>query len=213
MKPASALLAAFAACLLAPGAAAQTEGRYLIVATASGVRPFDRDVAPHVFPAGFVARVPKQGFRPTFGLGWFSTSLREGGGNLELATLRVRPLMAGVNYTAIAGRLAISTSVVAGYSFNSAEPKPLASGVAPNTASSFDQLVFETRNSFAARPGLSLILALDKHWVLFAGGGVLFVDPDVRLTRLLQGRVVSTETGTWKANSFVWGVGVGRSIF
>ena len=75
-------------------------------------------------------------------------------------------------------------------------------------------LQFSAKNSFAARPALSFIVTLSPRWAFYAGGGVLFVDPEIGLATLdAAGRTVRTETGTWKANSVVWGVGIGRSIF
>lgn len=193
--------------LAAPAAAQpRLEGRYLLVGTLSGARPFDGDVAPAVFPAGFLARTPKNGFRPTLGLNWFNTDLREGGRDREIGDLRVRPVMAGLNFTRISGRVAVNVSAVAGYSFNRARASAAPAGGTT--------LQFSAKNSFAARPALSFIVTLSPRWAFYAGGGVLFVDAEIGLATLdASGRTVRTETGTWKANSVVWGVGIGRSIF
>lgn len=185
------------------GVAAQTEGKFLVVAAASHARPFDADVAPKLFPGGFIARVPKPGFHAAGGLNWFSTDLREAGGGRRIGHLRVRPVMAGASYIIVRGRLAVTTSLVGGYAFNSVEDKPAIEGVAH----------FEAKNSFAARPALSVIWSLDRRWVLFLGAGVLFVDPDIRLISVDPGHGDRTPSGTWRMNSLVWGVGIGRSFF
>jgi low temperature requirement protein LtrA len=60
------------------------------------------------------------GLHPTFGLNWVMADLEMNmdAGDGAVGRLRLRPVMAGISYTWIAGHLSISPRVIAGYSFN-----------------------------------------------------------------------------------------------
>jgi hypothetical protein len=60
------------------------------------------------------------GLHPAFGLNWVMSDLEMNmdAGDGAVGRLRLRPLMAGLSYTWIAGHVSVSPRLIAGYSFN-----------------------------------------------------------------------------------------------
>ena len=89
--------------------------------SAGGFYPFDDDVKVGSAFGVVAGLAPAPGFGPTIGLGWYQgdLTLSSVSGDVEVGTLRVRPVMAGVGYTWVKGRAAIGVSINAGISFNS----------------------------------------------------------------------------------------------
>lgn len=114
---------------------------------------------------------PRQGLGPTVGFSWTSGVIERGpSGHPALATLRVRPVMAGLEYGVTRGRLAGAMSLVGGYSFNS---------LGIDTSQVGIQRAVSVENSVAARAGASLWYELSPRIGLNLFGGYLITRPEV----------------------------------
>src|SRR5262245_8098670 len=92
-------VALLCASLAAP-VAAQTEGRVSVGATVSYFQPTDSAVGSLVGFGPLVRLNPRDGWGLPAGFSWFRADLNNpSGASGPFATLRVRPLMAGVSYT------------------------------------------------------------------------------------------------------------------
>ena len=87
------------------------------------------------------------GFGPTMGFDWYGTTVSASADSSPASRLRVRPIMVGVAYTIIAGRMSVVPSLVGGYSFNRI--------AVPDTGTAAT-LAVDVRNSLAWRPGISV---------------------------------------------------------
>lgn len=86
------------------------------------------------------------GLGPAVGFDWYGANLTAEPG-VPASRLHVRPVMAGLAYTVVAGRVSISPSLVGGYAFNSiAVPRSGAAG----------RLAVDADNSLVWRPGVSV---------------------------------------------------------
>ncbi|MPZ17634.1 MAG: BON domain-containing protein [Luteitalea sp.] len=121
---------------------------------------------------GPLLRLPnRRGLGPTIGFSWTELEIDAGPEGLPgLAHLRMRPVMIGLEYGQPVGRLALSASLVGGWSFNSVRVDRNAAG--PLRA-------IEAESGFAWRPGASLWYDVTARMGvnLFVGG--LFANPRV----------------------------------
>ncbi len=91
---------------------------------------------------------PGTGLGPAVEFNSFDGALEHGTeGQPALAALRLRPVMAGLEYNVVRDRLTFSASLVAGYSFNGLNVDATRAG--PGRA-------IDVENSLAARPGVSV---------------------------------------------------------
>ena len=166
-----------------------------------GIFPMDDDVDAGLAAGVNAGLAPQPGFGPTIGFGWYRGDLRMSriSGDLEVGRLRVRPLMAGIGYTWVKGRVATSTSINLGISFNSIrlndEYRALfAPGAEPRVDAS---------NSFAARPQLRIEYAIARKVGVYSSAGYFYTEFD---------NVIETPGGRfeneWDASSFNIFVGV-----
>lgn len=107
--------------------------------------------------------------------------------------LRVRPIMVGLGYTVVAGRVAISPSVVGGYAFNRI--------IVPSTGAA-GRLAVDADNSLVWRPGLSIWVDAGRRTVAnLSVGRVLthlnmtFVDAGVIDRRPMKGNATTVSVG------------------
>jgi hypothetical protein len=186
----------------AAGAHAQTEGRVSVgVSTTFNVSP-DRDVGTGKGVGLLVRLNPRPGWGPAGAFNWFNAELLDPqAGAGDFARLRMRPLMAGVSYSTVRGRLLTSYTIVAGPSFNRAR---FADDFVRSSAASID-----ADTSFAVRPGVGLTYTLRERLALVGFGGYVVNRPSV---------VYRASDGTefrdrWKADAVVLSVGIVYSVF
>ena len=169
--------------------------------SAGGIFPLDDDVtAGKAFGVNF-GLAPEPGLGFTLGFGWYTADLTLSGvsGDREVGDLRIRPVMAGVGYTWVNGRVATGVSINAGISFNSIRLN--------DQYRTFFGLGTEVRvdasNSFAARPQLRVEYAVARKVGVFSSAGYFFTEFD---------NVIETPIGRfeneWDASSFNLFVGV-----
>jgi len=107
--------------------------------------------------------------------------------------LRVRPIMAGLGYTAVAGRVAVSPSLVGGYAFNRI--------IVPNTGAA-GRLAVDAGNSLVWRPGVSVWINTGRRMVanlsvgrVFTRLNVTVVDGGVVEERSIRGDATTVSVG------------------
>jgi low temperature requirement protein LtrA len=105
------------------------------------------------------------GLHPAFGLNWVMADLEMNmkTGDGAVGRLRLRPLMAGMSYTWIAGKLSVSPRLIAGYSFNRFRGAESVSA----------------RDSFVTKAELQVWRDLSRRVGLLGSVGYLFARPDV----------------------------------
>lgn len=104
-----------------------------------------------------------------------------GGAQSALAAVRLRPVMAGLNYSLVTGRVTLGAGVVAGYSFNSLSVETARAG--PGRA-------IAVTNSFAIQPKLDVWFDVTRRIGLTLGAGYLVSRPKVTFA---SDDIVSTE--------------------
>ena len=166
-----------------------------------GIFPFDDDVTVGKAYGFNFGLAPEQGLGFTLGFGWYTgdLTLSRVSGDREVGDLRIRPLMAGVGYTWMKGKLATGVSINAGISFNSIKLNDqYRSFFGPGT-----QVTVDSSNSFAARPQLRVEYAVAKKVGVFSSAGYFYTEFD---------NTIDTPIGRfeneWDASSFNLFVGV-----
>jgi hypothetical protein len=194
------LVCAVLACVVtATNASAQmianTAKRAGIGASVGGIFPFDDDVSVGTAFGVNAGLAPAPGFGPTIGFGWYQGDLTLSGisGDREVGRLRVRPLMGGVGYTWVHGKLATGVSINAGISFNSIRLNDQYRGFfGPGT-----EVRVDASNSFAARPQIRFEYAVARKVGVYTSLGYFFTKFD---------NVIETPIGRfeneWDASSF-----------
>ena len=162
--------------------------RFGVSVNVARVQPADGEVDPVVKVGGSAGFVPDQGWGPAFGLGWFTTDISSSG--VMIGRLKTRPLLGGVGYTWVHGRLATKASLTAGVIFNEASLDQSLLDQISGPAS------LDVRNSFAVRPAVSLEYALFRKLAVKGTLSVLATRPSVVLTTP-QGQT----RGTWNASN------------
>ena len=166
-----------------------------IGASVGRVFTFDDDVDVSTAFGVNAGLAPAPGFGPTLGFGWYQGDLTFAGlsGEAEVGRLRVRPLMAGVGYTWVTGKLATGVSVNAGISFNSIRLNDqYRTFFGPGT-----EVRVDASNSFAARPQIRFEYAVARKVGIHTSVGYFFTEFD---------NVIETPIGRfeneWDAGSF-----------
>ena len=166
-----------------------------------GIFPLDDDVtAGKAFGFNF-GLAPEPGLGFTLGFGWYTADLTLSGvsGDREVGDLRIRPVMAGVGYTWVNGRVATGVSINTGISFNSLRLNDqYRTFFGPGT-----EVRVDASNSFAVRPQLRVEYAVARKVGVFSSAGYFFTEFD---------NVIETPIGRfeneWDASSFNLFVGV-----
>lgn len=134
-------------------------------ATVGWVAPVDSGVDVGAVIGFQFGVAPRPGWEPTLGFGWFGADLLLG--SQDVADVQVKPLMAGVSYTWMRGRLAATAALNAGLSFNSAEiDLEYRDAFGPGT-----DLDLDVQNSFCVRPSVQLTYMVAPKFALTAWGG------------------------------------------
>ena len=138
---------------------------------------------------------PAPGLGPTIGFGWYEGDLTLSGvsGDAEVGRLRVRPLMGGIGYTWVKGRVATGVSINAGISFNSIQLNDQYRTLfGPGT-----EVRVDASNSFAARPQFRIEYAVARKVGIYSTVGYFFTKFN---------NVIDTPVGRfeneWDASSF-----------
>ncbi len=149
----------------------------------------------------------RTGWGPTFGLNWTTTTLSAdtGTGNVAVARLKLRPVMAGISYAHVFGRVRVNAGVVGGYTFNTVEPEvALPPGV---------QASVRLTNAWAAGPKAGATLALTRRLALTASAAYVFTDPKIETRVVRDGAQVYSSSGRVRGDSLSLRVGLGVSLF
>jgi len=138
---------------------------------------------------------PSPGLGPAIGFGWYEGDLTLSGvsGDAVVGRLRVRPLMGGIGYTWVNGRVATGVSINAGISFNSIRLNDQYRTLfGPGT-----EVRIDASNSFAARPQFRIEYAVARKVGIYSTVGYFFTKFD---------NVIDTPVGRfeneWDASSF-----------
>jgi len=151
-------------------------GRAGIGASAGGIVPLDDDVSVGGAFGVVFGLAPQSGFGPTIGFGWYHADLvlPELSGDAQMGHLRVRPLMAGIGYTWVTGRIATGVSINAGISFNSIRVNnAFRASFGPGA-----QVRADVNNSFALRPQFRIEYAVTRKVGVYSSVGYFFTDVD-----------------------------------
>jgi hypothetical protein len=169
--------------------------------SAGGFLPFDDDVTIGAAFGVVAGLAPAPGFGPTLGLGWYQGDLTLSGvsGDAEVGSLRVRPIMAGVGYTWVKGKIAMGVSINAGISFNSIRLNDqYRTFFGPGT-----EVQVDASNSFAVRPQFRVEYTVARKVGVYSSAGYFFTEFE---------NVIETPVGRfeneWDASSFNIFVGV-----
>jgi hypothetical protein len=169
--------------------------RFGVAVNVVRVEPTDREVDPVVDVGGSGGFFPDHGWGPAFGLGWFTTDLSSNG--LKVGQLKTRPLLGGVGYTWVRGRLATKASLTAGIVLNSATlDEELLDQISGPVS-------LDVRNSFAVRPAVALEYSVFRKLGVRGTLAYLATRPSVVVTTP-EGRT----SGTWNASSVSFQAGV-----
>jgi len=166
-----------------------------------GIFPLDDDVNVGTAFGFNFGLAPEPGLGPTLGFGWYQADLTlpAVSDDREVGRLRVRPLMAGVSYTWVHGRVATSVSLNLGISFNSIR----VDDQYPSFFGPGSQVTVDADNSFCVRPQLRVEYSVAPKFGVFSSAGYFFTEFD---------NVIETPVGRfeneWDASSFNLFVGV-----
>jgi len=181
---------------------AQTEGRVGIGASTTVNATTDDGVGTGVGFGLLVRLNPRAGWGAAGAFNWLEADVSNPAGTPgEFARLRIRPLMGGVSYNVVTGRVLTSFSVVGGPSFNGVR----FDGRFPRTAAA----TIDASNSVAVRPGIGVTYTLRPRVALVGFGGYIINRPDI---------VYRDSAGTefrrqWHADAVVLSIGAVYSIF
>ena len=195
-------------CCTVSARAQQRPGKFSLGAAVTSVQPPDADVESAIGVGLTVGRIVRQGWGLTGALNWYEPDLRGGFAGVDetIGRLRVRPMMGGVNYTFMAGRLAISPALVAGPSFNRLRLRDVARDridlVEGNHGNSVGKV------AVAVRPGVNLSYAVTPRVAVTGFGGYLFNRPEFTF-RTPGGELRKR----WKADAIVLSTGVAVALF
>lgn len=140
------------------------------------------------------------GLGPAIAFNWTNAAIETSPTGLPaLARVRIRPVMAGVQYGFTRGRLGLGASVVAGYAFNNLDIDESVVGAGR---------AVDVGNSFVWRPGATLWYDVTQRIGVNLFGGYLFTRPKVTFVS-----DASVETHRMRANAVVISVGMAYWIF
>jgi hypothetical protein len=171
------IVVVFGVLLDAADASAQIWRRAGVGASVGWVQPTDSDVEVGTVVGALFGFKPQEGLALTGGLGWFGADLflEELAGSQRVARLQVRPVMAGLGYTWVRGRVATNASFVAGVSFNDVDlDDRVVAVLGPGSR-------MDVSNTFAMRPSVEVEYEVARKVALSATLGYFFSRPDATL--------------------------------
>jgi hypothetical protein len=199
--PAGVMLLALALPTSAAAQIADLVKRAGVGMSAGPVIPVDDEVDVGLVWGVTFALTPKPGWGWAGNLGWFTgdLSLTTSSSDENVGSFQVRPLMGGVGYTWMRGRMATSATLTAGVSFNSADVDDRYRDVfGPGTRVELDM-----DNSFAVRPSVEVEYAITPKLAVTGTAAFFFTKIDSRLVT-----PVATYEDQWNASSFLLAAGV-----
>lgn len=184
-------------------AAAQTTGTLGVGIGISAVRPRAPELSttPRLRPT--IRRIPSRGWGFAGALNWFDADVdgsRVGNAG-RLGRLSIRPLMVGIGYTAVHGRIGISPSLVAGPALNTLSIDAEVRDRVSVGGNRFEKTVGSV--SIAVRPGVNVTYAVAPRVAVTGFGGYLFNRPAI----VLQEAAAETRI-RWNADGVVLSAGV-----
>ena len=196
--------------LAAEGTAfAQLEKRIAVGVAVGKTSPADDDLSSKVRVIPTISRVPRPGWGVALGLNWFEADVDGDFVDLgdRLGKVNVRPLMAGVGYTAfLTPKFSINPTIVAGPAFNRFEVDEEWRSLFGVGGDDPDDKANVW--SFAVRPGISATYAVHPRFGITAFGGYLFNRPDFTFFTPSGER-----ENTWKTDGFSFSAGIVVPIF
>lgn len=169
-------------------------------ASASWTLPTPAPLAGGVSVGPLVRFGSGTGLSPTIDFNWFTFDYYSGPDRTRrLATVNVRPVMAGLGYRVAGPRLSAEFSLVGGVSFN---------GLRPVEETGGSRVPLRADRSLAWRPGVSIWYDLNRHVAFNAFFGYVVVRPSVLY--LEGGR---TETRTLRADTMLFTGGIAYKLF
>jgi hypothetical protein len=187
---------------------AQLKGAFGVGLGISTVRPRAPELKTVARVRPLVRRVPSHGWGVAMALNWFDADVDASilGASGRLGRMEIRPLMFGVGYTAVRGKVGISPSFVAGPALNTVTVVSGWQDTFTVAGTNFEENVGSI--SLAARPGVGLTYAIAPRFGAFAFGGYLVNRPAVRF------RTPSGEQRVkFRADGFVLNAGLIVSLF
>ena len=189
-------------------AGAQTTDRLAAGVAVTSVNPAAEDLRSATKVGIVIGRGRTPGWGITGALNWFDSDVLGGFAGVEgpVGTLRVRPLLGGISYTVLRGRVAASGSFVAGPAFNRLRLNDEVRDRLRPVAGELDEDLRSV--TLALRPGVSLAFSLTPRVALTGFGGYLFNQP--RFTLPTSAGEVRNR---WNANAVVLSTGVMVAVF
>lgn len=175
-------------------AAAQLRGTTAVGIGVGTIRPAAPELTTRVRVRPLIRRVPSRGLGMAMALNWFEADVSGeiAGVNGRLGSVAIRPLMFGIGYTFVRGRIGITPSVVAGPALNTLDIDDEQEQVALGGGG------FEERAgtiSVASRLGASVTLAIAPRLGLTGFGGYFFNRPTFTLQTPSGERTSTWNTG------------------
>ena len=201
-----------AALLVLLGAArpavAQLHGTTTVGVGISTIRPSAAELTTTARVRPYIARVPPRGWGVAMALNWFEADVSGEFVSVDgqLGTVRIRPLMLGLGYTWVGGRLGISPSVIAGPALNTLDIDEAFEDRFSVGGTKRDAEIGTI--SLAVRPGVRVTYAIGPRLGVTAFGGYLRNRPTFTI-RTPAGDVESR----WTADGIVLNAGVVVSLF
>ncbi len=169
-----------------------TPGRFAIGGSFVTSRPSAAAFAPSWSISPLVRLGAGKGLGAAAIFDWYGASVAAEPGS-SASRLRVRPVMAGLSYTAMAGPVAIAPSLVGGYAFNRI--------IVPNTGAA-DRLAVDAGNSLVWRPGVAVWIGAGRRAVVNLSVGrvltrlnVTFVEAGAIEQRTISGDATTLSVG------------------
>lgn len=159
---------------------AQLQGTTTLGIGVSTIRPDAPELSTRMKVRPAIGRVPSRGLGLVVALNWFDADLSGEIVNSSgsLGSLAIRPLMLGLGYTYVNGRIGISPSIVAGGALNTLDIHDDRPDVAV-TGTSIEEHVGSI--SRVVRPAVGVTLALAPRLGVTASAGYLFNRPHFTL--------------------------------
>lgn len=204
----AAVAVALLLCLFAGPAHAQLRGTFTVGVAVSSITPTAAELStsPSVRPT--IGRMPSRGWGLSAALNWFEAEVTDDRvrPGEEFGTISVRPLMLGVGFTHLHGRIGFSPSFVAGPALNTVRVRDGLRDEIHTAGSGFERHVGTI--TLAVRPGINVTYALSPRVGLGAFAGYLFNRPSVLLDT--PGGEIRTR---WSTDGFVASGGVVVAVF
>jgi hypothetical protein len=185
-------------------ASAQLRGAFTVGLGVTSIRPDADALSTRARVRPSLGRVPKRGWGLGFALNWFEADVagRIVGVDGGFGTLAIRPLMGGLSYTWLRGRLGVSPSLVTGPAFNSLTVNDSQSAAFAGTRR------HRITVSLVVRPGVNATYAITPRVGITAFGGYLINHPtfDLRIADVAR-RV------RWDAGGIVLSTGIVVAVF